>query len=93
MEPPMQGQPLAPHRGVMILVFGILGFVVCIIFGILAWVFGNADLAEMDAGRMDPSGRGMTSAGRILGMIACILTVVVVLIWILVLVAGGLAAS
>lgn len=93
MEPPMQGQHLAPHRGVMILVFGILGLVVCIIFGILAWIFGNADLAEMDAGRMDPSGRGLTSAGRILGMIACILAIIGVAIWVLVLVAGGIAAS
>jgi hypothetical protein len=89
----MQGQHLAPHRGVMILVFGILGLVVCIIFGILAWIFGNADLAEMDAGRMDPSGRGLTSAGRILGMIACILAIIGVAIWVLVLVAGGIAAS
>jgi hypothetical protein len=89
----MQERHLAPHRGVMILVFGILGLVVCIIFGILAWIFGNADLAEMNAGRMDPSGRGLTSAGRILGMIACILAIVGVAIWILVLVAGGLAAA
>ena len=93
IEPPMQEQHLAPHRGVMILVFGILGVVVCLIFGILAWIFGNADLAEMNAGRMDPTGRGMTSAGRILGMISCIFTIVVVLIWVLVLVVGGVASA
>jgi len=89
MEPPMQERHLAPHRGVMILVFGILGLVVCVIFGILAWIFGNADLAEMDAGRMDPTGRGMTSAGRVLGMVACILAVVGVVIVVLVMVVGG----
>jgi hypothetical protein len=77
----MEGQHLAPHRGVMVLVFGILGLVVCFIFGILAWVFGNADLAEMNAGRMDPSGQGLTNAGRILGMIACILWIAGIAIW------------
>jgi hypothetical protein len=64
-------QPLKPHRGSMILVFGILGLLVCLIFGILAWVFGNQDLREMDAGVMDPEGRDLTNVGRILGMVAC----------------------
>ena len=60
---------MRPHRGVIILVFGILGFVVCPFFGIAAWVMGNSDLEEIDAGRMDPSGRDLTKAGRICGMI------------------------
>ena len=34
---------------------------------------GSADLKEMEAGRMDPEGRGITQAGQILGIIACIL--------------------
>ncbi len=69
-----------PHRGVLILVFGILSWVVCQIFGILAWVWGNTDLKEMDAGRMDPSGRGLTQAGRIIGMVSVLLTVVATLV-------------
>tara|TARA_Y100001933_G_scaffold263004_1_gene322938 strand:- start:1519 stop:1677 length:159 start_codon:yes stop_codon:yes gene_type:complete len=36
---------------------------------------GDSDLKEMDAGIMDPSGRGSTSAGKVLGMIVCILTI------------------
>ena len=48
---------MKPHRGVMILVFGILGFVLCPFFGIAAWVMGNSDLQEMDSGWMDPTGR------------------------------------
>jgi len=64
---PVQGQgaglPLKPHRGVVVLVLGILGIVVCFICGIIAWVMGNNDLREMTAGIMDPSGRGMTQAG------------------------------
>lgn len=70
---------LAPHRGTMILVFGILAWFLCPLFGIASWVMGNTDLAEMDAGRMDPEGRGLTSAGKILGMIAIAINVLFIL--------------
>lgn len=64
-----------PHRGTTILILGILSLVMCGLFtAIPAWIMGNADLRKMDAGRMDPSGRGITQAGRIIGMIVCILT-------------------
>ena len=36
-----------------ILVFGILGLLVCVIFGIVAWVMGNTDLRDMEYGQMD----------------------------------------
>lgn len=82
------GGTLKPHRGTLVLVFGILGLVVCIIFGILAWVWGNADLKEMDAGTMDPSGRGTTQAGKIIGMVACILAIVGIVLWVVLMVLG-----
>jgi len=66
-------QPLAPHRGVLILVFGILSIVCCLIFGIVAWVMANKDLSEMAAGRMDPAGEGMTKAGKICGIVGIVL--------------------
>ncbi len=80
--PPSAPVGLKPHRGTMLLIFGILGIICCIIFGILAWVMGSADLKEMEAGRMDPSGEGMTKAGKILGMVSCALAVLGLLIWI-----------
>jgi hypothetical protein len=59
-----------PHRGGLILVLGLLGFIVtCPIFSLMAWVMGSHDLAEMRAGRMDRSGEGLTQAGQILGMV------------------------
>ena len=61
---------LKPHRGAVILTFGILGLVVCQLFGIAAWVMGKNDLSEMDRGYMDPTGRDLTNTGRILGMVA-----------------------
>jgi hypothetical protein len=61
---------MRPHRGAVILVYGILGLVVCQLFGVAAWVMGNDDLNEMAAGRMDSSGKDLTKAGRTCGMVA-----------------------
>ena len=75
----------------MILVLGILGLVVCGPLGIAAWVMGNGDLKEIDAGTMDPSGRGTTQAGKICGMIATILMIVGFIIGLIVAVVVGFA--
>jgi hypothetical protein len=64
---------MKPHRGTLILVLGILSIVVCGPLGIAAWVMGNTDLREISAGVMDPAGRGTTEAGRICGIIGCLL--------------------
>ncbi len=83
-QPAGQGMQVKPHRGVLILVFGILTFVCsCFIFGILAWVMGSKDLKEMDAGRMDPEGRGLTNAGKILGMIGTFLSIIGLIMFII----------
>ncbi|MHC4212921.1 MAG: DUF4190 domain-containing protein [Planctomycetota bacterium] len=74
-EPPIQSSQ-QPHRGTLILVLGILGLVCCFICGIIAWVLGSGDLKEMDAGTMDESGRGLTQAGKICGMIGVILWII-----------------
>jgi hypothetical protein len=76
----------------VVLVLGILGLVVCFICGIIAWVMGNNDLRQMDAGAMDPSGRGLTQAGKICGMISVILAIIVLVIWLLVAVLAGAGA-
>ncbi|MGH7128003.1 MAG: hypothetical protein ACREJB_12880 [Planctomycetaceae bacterium] len=67
------GQYLPPHRGAMLLTFAILGWAVCFIFGIMAWMMANTDLEEMRAGRMDPSGEGLTQAAKTVAMISAIL--------------------
>lgn len=82
-HPPTQtlaGQgAMRPHRGGIILALGILGIVICQICGIIAWVMANTDLAEMRAGRMDPSGEGTTNAGKICGIIGVALLLVIVI--------------
>lgn len=99
--PPTQpGLVLRPHRGGMILALGILSIVLCFLCGIFAWVMANNDLREMAQGRMDPSGRGSTQAGKICGIIGTVLGSLAVLwslFWMIVfgglLVAGAAAGA
>ncbi len=87
-----------PHRGGMILAFGIIGITgLCVtgiggIFGPIAWVMGHSDLKEMRMGRMDRSGEGSTQAGMICGMITTIMMVLGILLVMLLVCgsAGGL---
>ena len=75
----MRDASLRPHRGGMILAFGLLGWFVCPIFSLLAMIMGGDDLKEMAAGRMDPEGEGMTQAGRIVGIINCVIVALMIL--------------
>ena len=52
---------------------------------------GANDLKEMDAGTMDPTGRGMTQGGKICGMIACILAILFLVLGILLVALGVFA--
>ena len=80
------------HRGTLILVLGILGLVLCAPCGIAAWIMGSGDLKQIDAGQMDATGRGLTNAGRICGIIATILLIVGVVISVLLVAFGVLGA-
>jgi len=83
---------MKPHRGTLILVLGILSLVVCGPLGIAAWVMGSGDLKQMDAGTMDPGGRGNTQAGKICGIIGTILMIIGLCIGILFFAIGFAAA-
>ena len=54
---------------------------------------GNGDLREIDAGTMDPAGRTMTQAGRICGIIACILMILSVVVGAVLLAMGVLSSG
>jgi hypothetical protein len=92
---------MAPHHGTAVLVMGILSLVPVLcglgwILGLIAWIMGNGDLREMDAGRMDPSGRGSVHAGKVCGMISVILHAVTILVYVMLValgVAGGLLGA
>ena len=82
-----------PHRGGAILALGIIGLVVCQICSIIAWVMANTDLPKMRDGRMDPEGEGLTSAGKILGIIGVVMIIASIGIVILILVLGAGTAA
>jgi hypothetical protein len=66
-----------PHRGGLVLVFGVLGIVMgCPVFSAIAWILGSRDLREIRQGRMDRQGEGITLVGMILGMIVSLLWLV-----------------
>lgn len=94
---PVGGGMLKPHRAGTVLALGILALVLNFgcglgwILGIIAWVMGNADLREMDAGTMDPSGRGNTSAGRICGIISVVLAAIGLVVYVALMALGILS--
>jgi len=80
LSSPSRGYSYVPHRGGMILAFGLISLIgvlfvpgVPLIFGIIAWVMGNSDMAAIRSGGMDPSGEGTTQAGRVMGIISTLL--------------------
>ncbi len=80
---------LRSHRGGLILTLGLLSILCCNLLGIAALLMGNEDLAAMDRGEMDISGRGLTQAGKILGIIALVLMGVVIVLQVLFLAVGA----
>ncbi len=85
---------VTPHRGALIFVLGLLGWVVtCPILAIMAWVMGSADLREMRSGRMDPAGMGLTQAGQVLGMIYSMLWILVFLLFLFIILIGVAAGA
>jgi DNA-directed RNA polymerase subunit RPC12/RpoP len=73
-----------PHRGVLVLVLSILGITTfCAACSVVAILLGRHDLKAMKAGKIDPSGRGLTLAGIILGLVWTIGWVVFMTFWLL----------
>lgn len=73
---PYGGGYMYPSQASTVMVLGILSLVVCGLLGPIAWSMGNTELARIDRGEVDPSGRGSAVAGRVCGMIASILIIV-----------------
>jgi hypothetical protein len=75
---PQCGHPINPYQSsaTMVLIFGLLAIflpVYGVVFGGLAWGFGNREVREIDARLRIPSGRTKARVGRVLGIIGTIL--------------------
>ncbi len=84
---------MQPHRGTLILVLGILSIIICPILAPFAWMMGNKDLKAIDAGQMDPEGKGSTNGGKICGLIGTILLILYIIGGIIFAVGIGAAAT
>ncbi len=75
---PQCGHPINRYKSsaTMVLIFGFLGLFLPmygVVFGGLAWGFGNREVREIDAGLRLPSGRTKARVGRVLGIIGTVL--------------------
>jgi hypothetical protein len=71
-----------PHRGQMLLTLGIVSIVLLMCWpvaviglplGIVAWALARKDEEKMQAGTMDPEGRGLVQAAKVLGIVGTVL--------------------
>ena len=60
----------------MMLGLGIGGLIIPLL-GIIGFFMAKGDLKKMDAGLMDPSGRGQTKGAEVLGCIAFVWAIIV----------------
>jgi hypothetical protein len=73
-----------PHRGVVVLVMGILALMfTCFIFGLIAYFMGRRDLDLMRRGLMDKEGEALTKVGYILGIVGSIISALIIGIYVL----------
>jgi hypothetical protein len=89
-------EAVLPHRGGLVLSLGLAGLlsgltalvccgplaIVSLALTIPAWMLGRGDLHSINAGAMDPSGRGMTMAGYVLGIVGTLITLLIALVMI-----------
>lgn len=74
--PGYAGAPgLKPHRASTLMILSLLGLLCCFPLAIVSFFLSRSDMKEMDAGRMDPSGRGTTNIARIIAIVAIVLGV------------------
>ena len=83
--------PAAPNApgAVLSLVLGILGIVICPICAPFAYYYGQQSEQAVDASRGTLAGRGMATAGKILGIVGSVILGLGVLFLIIALIAGA----
>ena len=80
--------PNAPN-GTTALVLGILSVVICPLLGPVAWSLGRRAEQSVDESGGALGGRGVATAGKVLGIIGTIILALIVLAIVIAIVAGG----
>jgi hypothetical protein len=71
--------PALPSNATNVLILGVLGIALCQVLGPVAWVMANKELAAIDNGEADPTKRGTVMAGKITGIVATVMIVLMAL--------------
>lgn len=80
-EPVQTSQTQLPRgNGVLILVLGILGLILCPPIGIIAWIMGHQELNKIRLGQVSNQDEGLARAGKILGIIGTIYFIVITIL-------------
>ena len=74
------------------LVLGILGLLVCPLLGPFAWVYGRRGEEAADASAGTLGGRGLATAGKVLGIVGTLLIVLLLVVLVVLAVGGGAGA-
>ena len=91
MIDPFDAEVRSPQNApgaVAALVLGILGILVCPLLGPFAWLYGRRGEQAVDASGGLLAGRGLATAGKVLGIVGTLL-IVLLLVALLVLVGTG----
>ncbi len=79
------------HNGIVILLLGIFGFMfTCPILSVVAWVMGSSELKGIRAGTVDPEGKGLATAGMVMGIVGTAIFALVIVFYVLII---GLAIA
>jgi hypothetical protein len=73
--------PKNSTKAIWALVLGILGILCCGVLGIPALILGKQAQKEIDASGGAQTGRGMATAGFVLGIIACVFLVITIILF------------
>ncbi len=80
-------------NAVTALVVSLIGLIVCSgLISPIGWYIGHQEVKAIDAGRRDPSNRGMAQAGKIVGIVGSVILVLIIGLFAIAILAAVLSA-
>lgn len=86
--PPPAATQSASSQAITALILGISGFLFCQLLGPFAWYLGNQEVRAIREGRSPRAGESLATIGKVLGIVA---TILLILIPLVIIAMGGMA--
>jgi hypothetical protein len=87
--PPPAAEPPRADGAIAALILGIVGITFCPLCAPFAWALGRTAEQQIDASGGTLSGRGEATAGKVLGMVSCVLSIIVIGLFIMLIAVGA----